>query len=256
MKVLIVVAHPEIRSLTCSLAKVAREAFEANGDEVQVSDLYRMDWKSQVDRDDFPEYKKDRLQVFDASMEAKSVGLTADVRAEQEKLKWADSLVLVFPLWWFSMPAILKGWVERVFSCGFGYGLGEYTETHWGDRYGEGTFAGKRAMLITCAGGWESHYGARGINGSMEDLLFPIQHGIFFYAGYQVLPPFVVYNTHRIDEAGFAEESRKLQERVRSFGQTEPIKYRVQNGGEYTIPELQLKESLSKVTGLQQHIRS
>lgn len=51
------------------------------------------------------------------------------------------------------MPAILKGWFERVFSPGFAYGVGEHSETRWGDRYSEGAMAGKRAMLLVTVGG-------------------------------------------------------------------------------------------------------
>jgi NAD(P)H dehydrogenase (quinone) len=72
------------------------------------------------------------------------------------------------------MPAIMKGWIERVYAYGFAYGVGEHSDTHWGDRYGEGMMAGKRAMVIVTTGGWASHYSARGINGPLDDLLFPI----------------------------------------------------------------------------------
>jgi hypothetical protein len=58
---------------------------------------------------------------------------------------WADALILQFPLWWFAMPAILKGWVDRVFAYGFAYGVGEHSDKRWGDRYGEGTLAGTAA---------------------------------------------------------------------------------------------------------------
>ncbi len=42
-----------------------------------------------------------------------------------------------FPLWWFSMPAIMKGWIDRVYARGFAYGVGEHSDSHWGDRYGK-----------------------------------------------------------------------------------------------------------------------
>ncbi|WP_216360153.1 NAD(P)H-dependent oxidoreductase [Sphingobium yanoikuyae] len=86
---------------------------------------------------------------------------TEDVVAEQDKLLWADALILTFPLWWFSMPAILKGGIDRVYSYSFAYGVGEHSDQRWGDRYGEGKLAGKRAMLIVTAGGWEPHDGPR-----------------------------------------------------------------------------------------------
>ncbi len=63
-----------------------------------------------------------------------------------------------FPLWWFSMPAILKGWVERIFAFGFAYGVGVHEGEHWGDRYGEGRLTGRRAMLSTTMGGRAPHY--------------------------------------------------------------------------------------------------
>lgn len=89
--------------------------------------------------------------------------------------------------------ASLKGWIDRVYAYGFAYGVGEHSDHRWGDRYGEGTLSGKRAMLIVTAGGWEQHYSPRGINGPIDDLLFPINHGILHYPGYDVLPPFVTY---------------------------------------------------------------
>jgi NAD(P)H dehydrogenase (quinone) len=62
---------------------------------------------------------------------------SADIAAEQEKLLWADTVIFQFPLWWFSMPAIMKGWIDRVYAWGFAYGVGEHSDRHWGDRYGK-----------------------------------------------------------------------------------------------------------------------
>jgi len=172
-------------------------------------------------------------------------------------LLWADVLILQFPLWWFTMPAILKGWVDRVYSYGFAYGVGEHNEKRWGDRYGEGTLAGKRAMLIVTAGGWEEHYSARGINGPIEDLLFPINHGILYYPGYDVLPPFVVYKTDRLDETGFERIAGQLRQRMRTLATTSPIPYRQQNGGDYLIPSMQLRPELShpEAAGFALHLK-
>jgi NAD(P)H dehydrogenase (quinone) len=157
---------------------------------------------------------------------------------------WADTLILQFPLWWFTMPAILKGWVDRVYAYGFAYGVGEHSDQRWGDRYGEGNLAGKRAMLLVTTGGWEEHYSARGVNGPIDDLLFPINHGILYYPGYDVLPPFVVYRVDRLDEAGFEPIAERLRERMRTLATTPPIPYRRQNGGDYLIPSMQLRPDL------------
>lgn len=191
MKVLIVFAHPEPRSLNGALLDVAVRELKRLGHEVRVSDLYAQGWKSEVDRGDFPSLGQgERLKPAAASKQAfEADTLTDDVKAEIEKLLWADVLILQFPLWWFSMPAILKGWVDRVFAYGFAYGVGEHSDKRWGDRYGDGTLKGKRAMLVVTAGGWEEHYSGRGVNGPIDDLLFPINHGILYYPGYDVLPP-------------------------------------------------------------------
>ncbi|WP_160000019.1 NAD(P)H-dependent oxidoreductase [Roseomonas sp. 18066] len=244
MNILLVFAHPEPRSLNGALRDVAVAALRAEGHAVRVTDLYAEGWKAVVDREDFPGLApEERLRAAAASAAAFEAGaLTADVRAEQEKLLWADALILQFPLWWYSMPAILKGWVERVYAYGFAYGVGEHSDRHWGDRFGEGTLAGKRAMLLVTAGGWAEHYSARGVNGPIDDLLFPINHGILFYPGYQVLPAFVAYRVDRLDGPGFEALAEELRGRMRGLASDAPIAFRQQNGGDYAIPALVLRE--------------
>jgi NAD(P)H dehydrogenase (quinone) len=246
MKVLLVFAHPEPRSLSGALRDVAIGELEAQGHEVRITDLYADGWKSEVDRADFPSQALDeRLIPAAASKKAFDTNtLTEDVKVEIEKLLWADFLILQFPLWWFTMPAILKGWVDRVYAYGFAYGVGEHSDQRWGDRYGEGILAGKRAMLIVTTGGWEEHYATRGINGPIDDLLFPINHGILYYPGYDVLPPFVVYRVDRLDDSGFARAAERLRERMRTLATTPPIPYRRQNGGDYLIPSMNLRPGL------------
>lgn len=258
MRILLVFAHPEPRSLNGSLRDIAIDELSAQGHEVRVSDLYADRWKSEVDRADFPLLRPDvRLKPAAASGHAFAAdALTEDVRAEQQKLLWADVLILQFPLWWYTMPAILKGWVDRVYAYGFAYGVGEHSDEHWGDRFGEGTLAGKRAVLIVTTGGWQEHYSARGVNGPIDDLLFPINHGILYYPGYEVLPPFVAYRVDRLDDAGFQQVAAALRERMRTLATTPPIPYRRQNGGDYTIPKLQLRAGLGvpEATGFALHL--
>ncbi|WP_322015699.1 NAD(P)H-dependent oxidoreductase [Paraburkholderia sp. J12] len=247
MNVLLVYAHPEPRSLNGTLRDFAIERLAAAGHTVEVSDLYAMNWKAVLDAED----TTGRLDAgrFDASLDSKHAyrnGLqSADIVREQQKLMRADTVILQFPLWWFSMPAILKGWVERVYAYGFAYGVGEHSDVRWGERYGEGTLAGKRAMLVVTTGGWASHYGPRGINGPMEDILFPIHHGILYYPGFEVLPPYVVHRTGRMDETRFETIRNELGERLDTLQQTQPIAFRPQNAGDYEIPALTLREEIA-----------
>jgi NAD(P)H dehydrogenase (quinone) len=247
MNVLIVYAHPEPRSLNGSLKDFTVEHLEGAGHTVQVSDLYAMNWKASLDANDTME--RHGSERFYASLESRHAfenGLQSeDIEREQQKLIWADAVILQFPLWWFSMPAILKGWVERVYAYGLAYGVGEHSDARWGERYGEGRFAGKRAMLVVTTGGWESHYSARGINGPIDDVLFPIQHGMLFYPGFDVLPPFVVYRTSRVDDAKYVEVRDALGQRLDDLWTAAPIAFRPQNGGAYAIPALTLRDDLA-----------
>ncbi|AVF42298.1 NAD(P)H dehydrogenase [Pandoraea apista] len=257
MNVLIVYAHPQPQSLNGAIRDFAVKRLEAAGHHVQVSDLYAMQWKTTIDEHDAP--GRDTSEPFHASLDSKlafeSGTQRADIANEQEKLRWADTVILQFPLWWFSMPAIMKGWIDRVYAYGFAYGVGEHSDAHWGDRYGEGSMAGKRAMLIVTTGGWDSHYSARGINGPIDDVLFPIQHGMLFYPGFDVLPPFIAFRTGRVDAERFAEIERELGKRLDTLATTAPIPYRRQNHGAYAIPALTLNDDIAPgQTGFAAHI--
>lgn len=247
MNVLIVYAHPEPTSLNGSLKDFAMQRLAANGHAVQVSDLYAMGWKPQLDAGDTLE--RQAGTPFHPSLDSKRAFAggwqSPDIAAEQDKLRWADAVIFQFPLWWFSMPAIMKGWVERVYAYGFAYGVGEHSDARWGDRYGEGSLKGKRAMLVVTTGGWESHYSARGINGPIDDLLFPIQHGVLYYPGFEVLPPFVLYRSGKIDDARFASIREALGARLDALFDTAPIPYRPQNSGQYEIPALTLRDDIA-----------
>jgi len=239
MNIFIVYAHPGPDSLNRALKDYAVAHLQRAGHAVQVSDLYAMDWKATLEASEIP---ADSQQ-------------NDDVLREQDKLRWADVVIFQFPLWWFSMPAIMKGWVERVYSYGFGYGVGEHSERRWGDRYGEGTLSGKRAMLVVTAGGWESHYSARGINGAMDDLLFPIHHGILYYPGLEVLPPLVEYRTDRMNAERFDAICATLGQRLDTLATTRPIPFRRQNYGDYDIPAMTLKPGVAPGrTGFAAHL--
>lgn len=259
MNILIVYAHPEPQSLNGALKNFAVKHLERAGHRVQVSDLYAMNWKAVLDANDSLDGQAGAR--FDPSLDSRLAfeqgRQSPDIELEQEKLRWADAVILQFPLWWFSMPAILKGWVERVYAYGFAYGVGEHSDARWGDRYGEGSLAGKRAMLMVTTGGWESHYGPRGINGPMEDILFPIQHGVLYYPGFDVLPPFLVYRTGRMDDARYSMLCDALEQRLDRLWSTEPIPFRPQNAGDYIIPELTLRPEVAPgQSGFAAHRRS
>jgi len=257
MKYLIIYAHPEPLSLSGHLKSRAVAALEATGHEVAVSDLYAMDWKAVYDAKDFPDRKNDGpLNLDKASREAfKSGTQSPDIEEEQRKLLWADVVVLQFPLWWYGMPAILKGWVDRVYANGFAYGVGAHGGGRWGDRFGEGNLAGRRAMIALTIGGRMAHYGPRGVNGTIDDLLWPIHHGVLFYPGMDVVPPTVFYEVGHSDEDAVEVMVQEYIERLLTIQSEAPIPFRSQNGGDYNDVQV-LKPSLGAgLTGHALHQR-
>ncbi len=192
MKAFIVYAHPEPKSFNAALRDRAREVFEAAGHDVVVSDLYAMDFKPTIDQRDFHSpANRDMLQIPLEQENAHRTGTTAaDIAEEQRKLLWADFVLFQFPLWLYSQPAILKGWMERVFSSGFAHEVkADVAGRRW---FEKGGLKGRRAMLsLTCAGS-DGAFAPTGRHGDMERILWPI-HNTLRYSGLDVMPPHVAY---------------------------------------------------------------
>jgi NAD(P)H dehydrogenase (quinone) len=254
MNVFIVHAHPEPRSLNGALTRFATGALGELGHIVEVSDLYAMGWRSEADGRDFPARPKDEVLRYPAASKAAFASGTQapEIAEEQRKLLAADAVILQFPFWWFGMPAILKGWIDRIFAYGLAYGVRQ-EGSRWGQRYGAGKLRGKRAILSVTTGSPAPQYGTRGIHGSIEDLLFPITHGTLFYPGMAVLPSFVVYEGARLDPAGFDAVAAQYRARLETLFTAEPIAFRAQDGGDYD-EELVLRPGLEgAATGLAIH---
>ena len=217
MKVLIVHAHPEPRSFVGALRDVAVDELTRLGHEVRVSDLHALGFRADSGRHDFleaadPAYLKPQREQMHASERGT---FAPDVQAELGKLLWADTVVWTFPLWWFSVPAILKGWVDRVFVMGAVYGGGRV--------YANGALKGRRAMLAFTTGGPAASYAPGGFNGDLNVLLYPIHHGIFWFTGMAVLPPFVVYGPARMSDEERAAALDAWAERLSELESLEPL---------------------------------
>lgn len=187
MKVLIVLAHHEPTSFTSALAQHGVSALRDAGHQVEFSDLYAMSFDPVSDRRNFAAVANpDRLdQQFEERAAAESTGFAPELQAEMDKLARCDLLVLQFPIWWLGMPAIMKGWIDRVFAIGRTYGGGRW--------FDQGMMAGKQAMLAVTVGGTHGAYSDQGIYGPIDAVLEPIHHGILAFCGFSVLPPFLAF---------------------------------------------------------------
>lgn len=252
--VLIVSAHPEPTSLTRQLVDVSIDALSSQGHDVIHSDLYAMRWKAVFDADDFPvRTNPERLSFIAESGHAYASGhQSPDVAAEQAKLLAADAVILQFPLWWYGVPAILKGWIERVYAFGFAYGYRNGSNEF---RFGDGILKGKRALVNVQAGGPAVDYGPRGINGPIDQLLFPLTHGALFYPGMDVLPIHAVYGAGRVSTAAEVDAIKAgWRQRLTGLFNDQPIAFRSQNGGDFPDRHTMADHVAPGRTGLVAHI--
>ncbi|MDT0448109.1 NAD(P)H-dependent oxidoreductase [Streptomyces hesseae] len=251
-KILVVSAHPEPQSLNATLTTVAVEHLRAAGHEVRVSDLYAMKWKAGLDADDYLDHAPDRrLKVLTAAGQATLAGrLSPDIAAEQEKLLWSDAVILQFPMWWFSVPAILKGWMDRVFTNEFCDG------STVPPPYSEGALGGRRALVSVTLGARESSFSDRGIHGPLSDVLFPLQHGLFWFTGMSPLEPFAVYGCNELPEERYEEAKQAYIRRLDGLFTDEPVPFRTLTGGDYGR-DLRLLPGVEEPGsgGLQLHVR-
>ncbi|KAA0017363.1 NAD(P)H-dependent oxidoreductase [Antrihabitans cavernicola] len=255
MRVLWVLAHPDPRSLNGSLRDHGIRTLREQGHEVLESDLYAMKWNPVVDHDDFGHDPAQRLDVLTESEQALHTGtLSPDIRSEQDKLLWADTVVFQFPLWWFGPPAILKGWFDRLFVQGFAQTVID-PATGRARRYGDGGLVGRRALVITTIGAKAATTGPRGIHGDVDDLLFPLLHGTIWYTGMDALRPFVVNSALGLSTTEYDTVAAELAKRLASLPDERPIPFRSQNGGDYDDHLVLRPECDAGAAGLRVHYR-
>jgi NAD(P)H dehydrogenase (quinone) len=195
MNTLIVHAHPEPASFTAALKDQARDTLLALGHELVVSDLYAEGFNPVAGRHDFEtvadasrlHYQQEQLHA------AQGGGFAADLRREQQRVAEADLFLFTYPLWWGGMPAILKGWFDRVMAYGFAYADCQ--------RFDTGFFKGRHAMVALSTGGTPERFSPGGVYGPIEQLLYPHQRTMLEYLGLQVAPPFVAYAAPRVGQA-------------------------------------------------------
>ena len=219
MKILIVHAHPEPKSFCSAMKDTAVETFQSLGHEVQVSDLHQMNWNPVASGDDFevrsqPDYFVYALEQRESY---KSGTTSPDIQTEIDKLKWCDVLIFNFPMYWFSVPAILKGWIDRVFVSGFCYGGKRF--------YDQGGLKGKKGLLAFTLGGREHMFGEDKIHGEMQTMLRPLLRGSMAYVGLSVLPPFIGWHVPYITDEERQSLLKQYREYLTNLDQLEPLSF-------------------------------
>ncbi|MGP3506164.1 NAD(P)H-dependent oxidoreductase [Paracidovorax citrulli] len=188
MHALIVVSHPDPRSLTHAVARSFAEGVEAPGQHTtEVADIAAEGFQPAFN-------PADRATFF---MKASA---PPDVLREQERIDRSDALVLVYPVYWWSFPGQLKGWIDRVFSNGWAY-----------SQTPEGAIEkrlGRLAVHLLGIGGADEGTYAR--HGYDKALRTQIDHGIFDYCGARVATSTILHGTDGASAASHIATAREL----------------------------------------------
>lgn len=158
MNHLIILAHPNTKSFGKAIGETVSKASASRGFTTKMKDLYSENFNPVLGPSDFEAFGSGKIP--------------ADIKAEQDLINWADIISFVYPTWWTGLPAILKGYIDRVFSYGFAYEVQNGAV--------EGLLKGKRVRLFSTTGTPDSVYDSNGMHNSLKQTQ---DTGIFRFSG-------------------------------------------------------------------------
>lgn len=218
--VLIVFAHQNPGSFNAAAKDVAIQELQKQGYRVIVSDLYTMDFKPSATRQDINGELKnpDQFRYGEETLQAWREGnLSEDIMAEQQKVSDAELIIFQFPLYWFSVPGIMKGWIDRVLTQGFAFSLERM--------YDNGIFKDKKAMLSFTTGAMETMFHPDGINGDINVTLWPLQNGTLHFCGFQVLAPQIFWSPAHCPETVRVAMLKGWEQRLKGLMKETPLSF-------------------------------
>ena len=188
MKNLIIYAHPNPASLNHFFKQTVLESLENSAEEIIIRDLNEINFNPVLSLDD---------------MSGQRMGQVAeDVQKEQDFISWADRIIFIYPIWWTGMPAIMKGYIDRVFSYGFAYRYDQGIQ--------KGLLAGKKAVIINSHGKSNAEYEESGMD---KALALTSDTGIFNYCGFEIQQHFYFDKADRAT----SEDIFEWQNQILSF---------------------------------------
>ena len=193
MKNLIVYAHPNSGSLNHFFKQTVLESLQESGEEIAVRDLNEINFNPVLSLDD---------------MNGQRMGTVADdVKTEQDFITWADRIIFIYPIWWTGMPAIMKGYIDRVFSYGFAYRYDQGIQ--------KGLLTGKKTIIINSHGKSNAEYEAMGMD---KALILTSDTGIFTYSGLEIQQHFYFDKADRASADNISDWESQIQTIFKSVG--------------------------------------
>jgi NAD(P)H dehydrogenase (quinone) len=161
MKHLIIYAHPIQGSLNCHFKNTLIDYLHSKNQEVEVRDLYQINFDPVLSLKDMLGQRKGEI--------------AEDIKIEQEYIDWADCITFIYPIWWTGLPAIVKGYIDRVFSYGFAYRYDQGIQ--------KGLLTGKQVVIINTHGKSHQEYSDLGMD---KALSLTSDKGIYSYCGLEI----------------------------------------------------------------------
>ncbi|MCC9063456.1 NAD(P)H-dependent oxidoreductase [Flavobacterium piscisymbiosum] len=186
MKNLIVYAHPNSGSLNHFFKQTVLESLQESGEEIAIRDLNEINFNPVLSLED---------------MTGQRMGKVADdVQTEQDFITWADRIIFIYPIWWTGMPAIMKGYIDRVFSYGFAYRYDQGVQ--------KGLLTGKKTIIINSHGKSNAEYEAMGMD---KALALTSDTGIFTYSGLEIEQHFYFDKADRASAESISEWENQIK---------------------------------------------
>lgn len=193
MKHLIVYCHPNPDSFNNAIVETFTEALKQQGNEVVIRDLYKMGFDPVLKGSD-----------FDALREGNPPD---DIKIEQELVKWADAFTMIYPIWWTGLPALIKGYIDRVFSYGFAYAYGE-------DGSINKLLTGMKGLIINTHGTPSEIYSKTGM---YDGLKITSDTGIYEFCGITPVGHLFFGSVPQIDDAARQKMLEEVQEKAKTL---------------------------------------
>jgi NAD(P)H dehydrogenase (quinone) len=191
MNALIVYAHPNPHSFNWAILEVVDSTLRERGHTTRIHDLYQMQCRAVLDGEDL-------LRNWRGD-------LPSDTRREQDAVRWAHTLVFIYPIWWFGPPAILKGWIDRVFTRKFAFDFGPTGM--------KGLLTHEKALILNTLGGDEATYRRQRWH---ELLVRPMAEGILGACGVHDVTHRAFYQVPTVTQA----KRQAMLEEVRALAAT------------------------------------
>ncbi|WP_308638620.1 NAD(P)H-dependent oxidoreductase [Paenibacillus silvisoli] len=190
MNHLIIVAHPNPGSFNHAIAETVTRALQAKGHEVTVRDLYALKFEAVLSMGDFQALR--------------SGDIPSDIRAEQELITKADVMTWIYPIWWTGLPAIMKGYVDRVFAYGYAYQYGK-------DGSIEKLLTGKKGFVVNTHGTPTDIYEGIGMLGALRSTL---DTGIFDFCGIETAGHLFFGSVPQVDDEARKGMLKQVEDEV------------------------------------------